>query len=475
VELALHPRIMQQYLTSSDTAQQVTSSVAAPCHILDAKYDPGAGCSILYQLGERMVIGELQWNETARSKGPGIRGQGTVAQMEIYPFERDPALPGLTTVLDGQRMAAILNATLPECTAGKASVVRCHANPLRYRLGKRCTLRFDLWLRDGQSGALTKRTLYGKLYHSAHKAQAVYEEMQMLAAALPMQKVALAQAVAFAPELPMVFQAPVAGMPLDILLSQPKRTAIAYDQRVQAGIRGAAAALAALHQVEMGSNRLRPVAAELERFKRRSAQIMDVAPRIGADLDKLAQALPAWLDQLPAWGAETCLVHGDCKPSQFFMTPGSQDERGANAIEYRVSSSGDSPTLNTQYSTLDTAVALLDFDHCGMADPAADVGNFLATLRQLGIRQALKQRQPHTQRLAALEELFLTEYLAARPCHANFRLRATWYQAVALLRKALRSFARSPRSPLPALLVEEAWRCLQREEMVNGERLMVNG
>jgi aminoglycoside phosphotransferase (APT) family kinase protein len=402
-------------------------------------------CSILYQLGERMVIGELQWNETARGKGPGIRGQGTVAQMEIYPFEHDPALSGLTTVLDGQRMAAILNATLPECTAGKASVVRCQANPLRYRLGKRCTLRFDLWLRDGQSGALIKRTLYGKLYHSARKAQAVYEEMQMLAAALPMQKVALAQAVAFAPELPMVFQAPVAGMPLDSLLSQPKRTAIAYDQRVQAGIRGAAAALAALHQVEVDSDRLRPVAAELERFKQRSAQIMNVAPRIGADLYKLAQALPAWLDRLPAWGAETCLVHGDCKPSQFFMTPGSQDERG-----------------------IAPAVALLDFDHCGMADPAADVGNFLATLRQLGIRQALKQRRPHTRRqdLAALEELFLSEYLAARPCHANFRLRATWYQAVALLRKALRSFARSPRSPLPALLVAEAWRCLQREEMV---------
>jgi aminoglycoside phosphotransferase (APT) family kinase protein len=364
-------------------------------------------------------------------------------------------------------MAAILNTTLPECTAGKASVVRCHANPLRYRLGKRCTLRFDLWLRDVQSGALIKRTLYGKLYHSARKAQAVYEEMQMLAAALPMQTVALAQAVAFAPELPMVFQAPVAGMPLDSLLSQPKRTAIAYNQRVQAGIRGAAAALAALHQVEVDSDRLRPVAAELERFKQRSAQIMNVAPRIGADLYKLAQALPAWLDRLPAWGAEICLVHGDCKPSQFFMTPGSQDERDAGAIEYRVSSIGDSATLNTQHATLDTAgaVALLDFDHCGMADPAADVGNFLATLRQLGIRQSLKQRRPHTRRqeLAALEELFLSEYLAARPCHANFRLRATWYQAVALLRKALRSFARSPRSPLPALLVAEAWRCLQRE------------
>jgi aminoglycoside phosphotransferase (APT) family kinase protein len=263
--------------------------------------------------------------------------------------------------------------------------------------------------------------------------------MQLLAAALDPARVAVAHAVAFAPALPMVFQSPVAGAPLDLLLSRPKPTALACDPRVRAGVGCAAAALAALHQVAAASERLRPVGAELERLARRSAQIRTVAPRVGAALHTLAQALPAWLDQLPSWGAETRLVHGDCKPGQFLIMP-PQNEGGA-------------------------AVALLDFDHCGMADPAADVGAFLASLRQLEIRQALKQRRAYTPGPAALEELFLSAYLAAGGGHPNFRRRAAWHQAVALLRKALRSFARSPRSPLPTLLVDEAWRCLQDQGM----------
>lgn len=432
VALALQPRHMQPYLAAGSAGR-------AACHILDAKYEPGQHCAILYQLGERLLIGELRWSEMATHAQP--------LAIQIYPFEDDPALANLTTVLDGQKMAQLLFDHLR--SAGSLTfindttrILRCQVTPLRYRLGKRCTLRFDLWLRDGERGAITKRTLYGKLYHNAAKAQAVYAEMQMLSAApaLRMGGVTVAQAVAFVPTLPMVLQAPVSGEPLDLLLSQPKRTALAHNEQTRTGIRGAAAALAALHKVEDSTNRLRPVAAELERFQRRSAKIMAVDPTVGGSLYELACALPAWLDQLPVWGAENTLVHGDCKPSQFFID---------------------------QAATGEVTVALLDFDHCGMADPAADVGNFLATLRQLGIVQGLTQREPtmvaHLQQgLATLEAEFLTAYLAARPCHPGFHLRAAWYQAVALLRKALRSFARSPRSPLPALLVQAAWRCLEQ-------------
>jgi len=195
--------------------------------------------------------------------------------------------------------------------------------------------------------------------------------------------------------------------------------------------------LAALHQVPICTDRVRSVAAELARFQRRSEAIRAVDPSAGRIVDELARALPAWLPHLPVWGEEESLVHGDCKPSQFFVTP---DAAGA-------------PTI-----------ALLDFDHCGVADPAADVGNFLASLRQVALRQRLKLRDPvaaaQGHLLAALEGEFHRAYLDARTCHPGFAQRAVWYLAVALLRKALRAYARSPRSPLPAGLVQEAWRCL---------------
>ena len=96
-----------------------------------------------------------------------------------------------------------------------------------------------------------------------------------------------------------------------------------------------------------------------------------------------------------------------------------------------------------------------------MADPAADVGNFLASLRQVAVAQALgAQEEADAPVSTGLEEAFLAAYLAACRSPEGFPLRAAWYEAVALLRKGLRSFARSPRSPLPELLVQEAWRCL---------------
>ena len=438
LDWALRPRIMRQQLSQHYPSGQGQRRQAA-CHILDAKVEPGAKCTILYQMGERLVIGELPSTTTHRQPETGSADRLPV--MQIYDYEHDPALPGLPTVLDGRAMIALLNTALPDCASGRLQIQRCRVTPLRYRLGKRCTLRFDLRLRERTSGATVTRTLYGKLYHSERKAQAVYAEMNHLSAALAPhhEQLVLAQAVAFLPTLPLILQAPVAGAPLELLLCQPKRTATAGDPRAVAGIQQAAAALARLHQVELCTERVRAIDAELVRFQARSNQSSRVDPAVGAELHALANALPAWLAQLPAWGVESSLVHGDCKPSQFLLTPPSAPD-------------------------VAPAVALLDFDHCGVADPAADVGNFLATLRQMGVKQSLKQRagaaDSYQQWLHTLEEHFLAEYIATRPCHPAFRQRATWYQAVALLRKALRSFSRSPRSPLPTRLVQEAWRCL---------------
>lgn len=437
LERALRPGIMQAQLSQLYPPQQSQRS-QAPCHILDAKVEPGARSTILYQVGERLVIGELPGAATHR--GPATAPADRLPEIAIYDYAHDPALPSLPTVLDGPAMATLLTAALPECSAGQIQIQRCRVTPLRYRLGKRCTLRFELRLRDRTSGATVTRALYGKLYHSERKAQAVYAEMHQLSAALaPHQaQINLAQAVAFLPTLPLILQAPVAGAPLDLLLCQPKRVASAGDPRAVAGIRQAAAALARLHQVARCTERVRAIDDELVRFQERSRQISRVAPAVGAALHALANALPAGLAQLPAWGAESSVVHGDCKPSQFLLAPAA----GANTA----------PT-----------VALLDFDHCGVADPAADVGNFLATLRQMGVKQSLKQRtgaEGYQQWLRTLEEDFLAAYVAARPCHPAFRQRATWYQAVALLRKAIRSFSRSPRSPLPTRLVQAAWHCL---------------
>jgi aminoglycoside phosphotransferase (APT) family kinase protein len=147
----------------------------------------------------------------------------------------------------------------------------------------------------------------------------------------------------------------------------------------------------------------------------------------------LAEALAAWLDTLDSWGATTSLVHGDCKPAQFFIN-------------------------NEQ-------VVLLDFDHGGMADPAVDVGTYLATLQQMQVKETLKNRGqpvPCAAWVPDLKRQFLEMYCRTSGYPSGFWHRAEWYEAVALLRKAIRAFQRSPFSPLPAALVVEAWKGLEK-------------
>src|SRR5829696_6653278 len=99
--------------------------------------------------------------------------------------------------------------------AGRAC---CAAAPPCYAPGRRCTLRVDAWMRDTQTGALSKRTWFGKLYHKPSKADPAYQEMLLLADSAPARagKVLLARPAVYLPDLLMVLQEPVGGVPLDL-------------------------------------------------------------------------------------------------------------------------------------------------------------------------------------------------------------------------------------------------------------------
>jgi aminoglycoside phosphotransferase (APT) family kinase protein len=438
LRLALVPRVMGAYLGQTfgpGRPDGTAGTGAAVCHILDVKYQPGESCTILYQLDERLVIGTLRWG-AGEGEWPQAAGLVAPLGMRAHLFPHDPALPGLAQALDPRAMARALAAALPECREGQARVLRCRVTPLRYRPGRRCTLRLEAWIRDARTGALTFRPVVGKVYHDRAKAASIYRAMQRLSDAAPVHdgRVVSARAAGFHADLPMVVQEQLEGTPLDVLFGRLEGRAAAGNAAAWSGTGRAAEALAALHTAGPVSDRPRSITTELARFGHRAATVARVDAVLGARVAGLATALPAWLGRLEDWGAAVGLVHGDCKPSQFLVGTGS--------------------------------VALLDFDHCGVADPAWDVGTFLATLRQLNVQQSLKARgsaggQARGTWLAALEQHFLDTYCAASGAGPGLRHRATWYQAVALLRKALRSFARSPWSPSPAGLVAEAWRCVQ--------------
>lgn len=440
VAIALRPRIMGPLLeqlfrlevekTGDQRGASGRSGRPVECRILDTKYEPGNYCTILYQLGDHLVSGAYRW-DSDESQIPETTTVIPSLGMRVYRFPNDPALPSLTKALDSQTVSAALAEALPEFQASAARILRCDVRLLRFRPGRRCTVRLNIWLREKETGAIYNRVLYGKIYHDLEKARHVYQQMLSLSSSIPAKDdhISFATASAFLPDLAMVLQDPVEGVPLDSLISCDTKTC---DSRGFAGTVMAASALAALHTSGLAVGKPRSINSELARFKKRGARIGQVNPELSNNIIQLADAFSAWLDTLDQWGATLCLVHGDCKPSQFLLK--------------------------------DQQVALLDFDHCGMADPAVDVGTFLATLQQMKVKHTIKNRgkpAPCTDWMPGLKGQFLEAYCGASGYPPGFSQRAAWYEAVGLLRKAIRGFERSPFSPLPAALVAEAWKGLE--------------
>jgi aminoglycoside phosphotransferase (APT) family kinase protein len=389
------------------------------CHVLDAKYEPGVRCTVLYRAGDLLVRGDLVDEETGSADAvrpvvaPGVR---------LSRFPADPDLPHLADVVD----PSVLRDTLRDALPGGGRILRCRVDLVRYRPGRRATLAVEV---RGPSDPVSGRPqrFVVKSYHDGEKAAAVAAEAVLLDAtvdsAAPLR---FAPVRAHLPELSIVVQEHVTGVPLDEVIRLPGPVP-------ELALRRAAVALAALHRQPVVSSRRRGVDKELARFMARSLRVAEVEPATGAALVALGTRLAATAGDVSP--GVVGLVHGDCKPSQFLLRREGE-------------------------------VVLLDLDSCGQADPAGDVGTFLATLRQHTLRQVLARRSAAAgaRAHAALAEVFLDEYVEAAGGGADvgLRRRIAWYEAVALERKALRCFARAPRSPLTRALVAQGHARLDR-------------
>ena len=382
----------------------------AHCRVLDAKYSPGRSCIVLYAVGLRLVSGEVRLDDAdpARAAVP----------LRLTVFPDDPGLPALRALVNPLEARSLLAGLAPE---GAGRVLTGSTELIRYRAGRRATVRLSGRLRDG-SGALHELVYVVKLYHDPGKAAAVAAESTRLEQSRPVRCGALAVApfVGFLPALPAVAWAAVEGVPLDLVLSGRRATV-----RAGAVLRLAGASLCMLHSAQGVSERDRPIEEELAKYLSRAGRVTAVAPDVGVRLCAVLEGLAARRDVL--LGAVEALIHGDCKPSQFLLG--------------------------------DSGVTVLDLDSCRRGDPASDLGGFLATLRQRDVSAALHDGRPL--RLARpLAAQFLDGYFAASGAQtggaALLRRRAAWFEALALQRKAQRAFARAPLSPLPAALIRSA-------------------
>ena len=421
-------------------ARQGTDRARPPLRYLRRK--PGRGLVAVFGPGEAGDIFTVTVDERCLIEGVDAAGN---SGSTVQAFPADVKLPYLDAAMAPSHhadLAAALESTVRKVhdVPPQWEFLDIAAEPVRYKPGDRCVLRYRLRFADpgaaGGAGTATMAcTLVAKLYREPSEAEAADDLLVRLRTQAGVGWTA--RPLGVVPGLPLALtedlgsrRDPVPALSgLDVV--RPG-SADAVDV-----VRRAAQALAELHTSGLDTEGLsrRTGADEADKAARRARLLEQYVPELASTVRSVADALCGALAALPADTLRP--AHGSYKSSQLMVRGG--------------------------------AVFLVDFDQFCLADPALDVGYFLAYLRPAGLFYRRAGRRAWFETAA---DVFRTTYLhrlaergeSATTC-AGLTGRASVFEAALLLKIAARRANRlhSPRPGEVAAVLDEASRCLSAD------------
>ncbi len=341
------------------------------------RYRPDGGCTLRYRVRLGPASGEQVLFLDVPASGSAVR---------VWPFPADPGLPTLARAVDPVLMRRVLGRVVPG-TGGERAIGRCTVDIVHHPRQRRCVLRYRLSQGAGGAGELRHPVLYGKVYDDPAAPAAAAAALRVLREGLR-SGIRVPEPLAVVPGLHLGLAQAIPGRPL-----LPQLLATARDARGPASDAVAAAArvAAAVHAVGLPATglRVRDLAGERAATARALSLLEPVWPDVAAHLRHgVVRALAVDHGAAAAtdrWPLAPVLAHGDLTPGQVLLE-----------------SSGDA--------------GLVDVDTVCLAEPALDLGRFLAYLHVTGMR-----RSPGAWPL--LEELtaeFIGSYLdVCRPSRNN--------------------------------------------------------
>lgn len=353
--------------------------------------------------------------------------------MLVHAFPVDADLPALVEVTDPARAVGLMR----EALQGQLTPERCQVQLAHYGRQHRCTLRYTLDGADA-TGAPAQRVVYGKVAadgSGARTAPVIAALRERLQASDGADEVRIPRTLGFLPEQQLLLLEAIPGRPQIARLLKARLAG-------QAGAPGGALTLetamescgriaAAMHGSGLSLGPPRTLDGELAWLGRSAAALARVSPALG--------------EQLQVWLRQTADAARRAAP----LPP--------------VFSHGD--FTYTQLIFDGQRAGLVDFDTVCQAEPALDLGQFLAYQR-LAIRKDQRAEAPLP--AAAVEQLcagFLERYVAALGERAGderrLRARVQIYEILMLLRLAIHSWQKLKvgRLEQALILIEEriAW------------------
>jgi aminoglycoside phosphotransferase (APT) family kinase protein len=338
----------------------------------DVQWTPDQGCRLAY-----------------RVEAEGTRGATFVA-LNLDPigwtrhdFRDDPCLPGLLTSCDSPLVLDSLG------TVEGEPILHCRVQPIRYRPGARCVLRYDVLTASGTA------RYFAKVFPRSVFADAARRATRVAAAAQPALRVT--RVLAVWPDLQATVGAAVDGRSLstafrDATVSSPCRVDLA--KRLGGLLADFHAVKGVPVPVRTTSEHLGAVADLLPAVSIMNAALGDRLRRLVHDLAR----------HVPPHERLDALTHGGFRSGQVVV-----DEAGQ--------------------------LWLLDLDGVCLGDAAQDLGSALSHLSWQAIRQST-----HRSRLRPIHQALLAGYQSRG--HAVDPASLVWWRAAVLAQIAARRFRR---------------------------------
>jgi hypothetical protein len=362
--------------------------------------------------------------------------------LSVFPI--DGLIPTLVETTDPHKIASILAEVLPEASSGKFLIQDVHLLPAHYGRFARCVLRYSVDGLQTETQTPQNLTVYGKIDPDGSGEQNV-AIVSALAEYLGKSEVPyrfrIPGSLGYFPELQLLLMEALPGEPFfkELLKtwsghsesSLEKPNSHEKDERMEEAVRTCALIAATIHgsNIKLGSSRTLEV--QVARLQQSAHVVSQVFPELGAQLESWIQQTVEFAQVYPA--LPLVFSHGDFTYTQLIFDG--------------------------------KAGGLVDFDTMGQAEPAQDLGHYLAYLR-LNIIKGQDPNAPFAaEAIERLCALFLDTYIdvsrAWIPDEAVLRGRAAIYELISLMQLTLHSWEKMKGSRLKQTirLLEERIEC----------------
>jgi hypothetical protein len=277
--------------------------------------------------------------------------------LELRTAPPDTALPLVPELMDSERARVLLEDAIRTGTPAYADlrIAACRPQVMRYARGSRCTIRYELDHLPEQVGRGWPGMVVAKTYRD-DRGQNAYHGMRALWSSELSRSsaVAIAEPLAYLPELRVLVQGPVAGDRTlkDLICSWLQRGTPAALDELSAYLARAAEGLAALHGCGVAYGETVTLECEVAEIRSRIERLARFTPELSGAAAPLLARVVHLAAEHPADSVRPS--HGTFRPAQVLLHQG--------------------------------LVGFIDFDGFCRAEPALDVARFRAGIKDCGMR-----------------------------------------------------------------------------------------